>query len=82
MTTVTEQLLDQVMRLEPAERAELIDRVFTSDMPEEELTELEHAAAWSAELRDREAQVARGEEVPVPWREAMARIRRGQDRGE
>ena len=82
MTTVTERLLEQVMRLEPAERAELIDRVFTSDDPAGTPTEAEHAAAWAAELRDREAQVARGEEVPVPWREAMARIRRGEDRGE
>lgn len=78
MTQAAGQLLEQVMRLDPADRAELIDRAFASDDGADGPPDDGYDAAWAAELRVRQAEVERGDETPVPWREAMARIRRGQ----
>ena len=76
MTKAAEQLLEQAMRLAPDDRAELIDGLFELDDPT--VDEPAHAEAWAAEIRERKAQVDRGEETPIPWREATARIRRGK----
>jgi len=79
MTKAAEQLLEQAMRLEPDDRAELIDRLFEMGDPAVgEAPVPGYAEAWAAEIRERKAQVERGEEMPLPWREAMARIRRGE----
>ena len=86
MTKAAERLLEQVLQLDPADRTELIDRLWGSTDPVAEDAagepDPDYDAAWAAELRERKAQVERGEDVTVPWREAMARIRRGVTDGE
>ena len=75
MTKAAEQLLAQALRLDLADRAELLDRLAASWEPSDDPA---YAAAWEAELRERIASIERGEEKPIPWRDAMPQIRRGE----
>ena len=82
MTKAAEHVLELATQLDPSERAELIDRLHELDDTAGGEKEPGYDEAWAAELRERKAQVERGEETPVPWREAMARIRRGEVNGD
>ena len=74
MTTTAQHLLDEAMKLEIDERSELIARLLDTVEPR---TDSEYQSAWAAEIKARIQQVERGEVKLIPWREAMAQIRRG-----
>ena len=58
-----DEILEQVLRLAPTERARLAADVLSSlEEPEEEI-----AAAWTAELERRSEEVADGRVHPVDW---------------
>jgi putative addiction module component (TIGR02574 family) len=74
MTEAAEQLLEQVMRLEPADRVELVDRVVEAVELSEEP---EYLAEWEAEIRERIGEIERGEVKMVPSEEVLDKL--GQD---
>ena len=67
MTKTAEQLLEQVMRLDPADRFELVDRLVETAEPSDDPKCL---AEWEAEIRQRIGEIDRGEVKMIPWEEA------------
>ncbi len=86
MTKAAEQLLEQVLQLDPADRTEMIDRLSDSLDPvaEDAAGEADpgYEEAWAAELRERAAEFERDPTVGVPWQEVIARLRGTAGRGE
>ena len=70
MATPLHELEAQVLKLGPAERARLLERLIESFEPE---TDAEKA--WIAEALHREADVKLGNSKMVPGNEALERIR-------
>ncbi len=75
MTHAAEQVYALAKTLTPSDRAELIDRLFELDAAGGG-KDPGYDEAWTAEIRERKAQVERGEETPIPWQDAIAHIRR------
>lgn len=70
MTSEAKKLLDEALRLPPAEREALAGRLFDSlqtDDPDAE-------SAWQAEVGRRVAELDQGVVRPIPWREARRLI--------
>lgn len=70
MNVTVESLEAQALRLSPADRALLLERLALSLEPDPEME-----AAWDREADRREAQIADGSVIPVPGEEALARLR-------
>jgi len=71
MTTQTEQILDNVLKLPAFERAQVVDRILSSfDFPLRE----EIDAAWAMEVEDRIDAFDRGEIKSKPMADVFARI--------
>jgi putative addiction module component (TIGR02574 family) len=75
MTKSAQDIFEQAMALDLDDRADLIARLTDTLEPS---TDPEYLAAWEAEIRERIAQVERGETRGIPWREAIEQIRRGE----
>jgi hypothetical protein len=75
MTKAAQQLLQQVLALDEADQVELVDSVYESLGPS---TDPEYIAAWGVEIERRIKQLQSGEEVGIPWREALEQVRRGE----
>jgi putative addiction module component (TIGR02574 family) len=75
MTKSAEHILEEALALNAADRIELIDRLSETLEPS---TDSEYTAAWEAEIRERIQQVERGQSAPIPWRDAMNQISRGE----
>jgi len=70
MTSQSKKLLDEALRLPPAEREALAGRLFDSlekDDPDAE-------AAWQAEIEKRIIEMDQGKIKPIPWSEARRAI--------
>jgi putative addiction module component (TIGR02574 family) len=70
MTSKAKKLLDEALRLSPAEREALAGRLFDSletDDPDAE-------AAWQAEIERRITELDQGKVKPIPWAEARRTI--------
>lgn len=70
MSTQAEKLLDEALRLSPAEREALAGQLFDSletDDPDAE-------AAWATEIERRLAELDSGQVKPIPWSEARRMI--------
>ncbi len=70
MTTKAKKLLDEALRLPPAERESLAGQLFDSleaDDPDAE-------AAWQVEIERRVAELDQGKVKPIPWAEARRMI--------
>lgn len=70
MTTKAKKLLDEALRLRPAEREALAGHLFDSlgkDDPDAE-------SAWQAEIARRIAELDQGDVKPIPWAEARHMI--------
>jgi putative addiction module component (TIGR02574 family) len=70
MTSKTKKLLDEALRLSPAEREALAGQLFDSlgiNDPDAE-------AAWQAEIARRIAELDQGQVKPIPWAEARRMI--------
>ena len=70
MTIVLETLQTEVLRLSPAERARLLDRLIESLDGERTLDEL-----WEQEAARRDAEIEDGSSIPVDGKEVVARLR-------
>ena len=70
MSISLEALEAEVLRLEPAERAKLLERLIESFEPDDQIQNM-----WLAEAGRREDDVLAGRTSMVPGHEAMARIR-------
>lgn len=73
MSLTVEQLVDEAMRLPPASRAELADKIAESlDFQQpDELQKL-----WSSEAISRRDDVLSGRVKPIPGEEVLAEMRR------
>ena len=70
MSTKAKKLLDEALRLSPAEREALAGRLFDSletDDPDAEI-------AWAAEIERRISELDRGEVQAISWTEAQRMI--------
>ena len=70
MSSKTKKLLDEALRLPPAERETLAGQLFDSleaDDPDAE-------SAWQAEIERRIAELDQGKVKPIPWAEARRLI--------
>ena len=80
MTQAAEQVYDMATRLTPADRAELIDRLYELDDAAGGATEPGYNEAWAAEIRERVAEMDGGDVTPIPWEEVRAGFgRKGDD---
>ena len=70
MSNSLEALEAEVLRLAPAERARLLDRVVSSLDTDAALD-----AAWDREAAQRDAEIESGASVPVDGRHVLARLR-------
>ena len=70
MTMTLEALESEVLRLAPADRARLLDRVVASLD-----TDAERDAAWETVAARRDAEMENDPSVVVPIEEALARLR-------
>ncbi len=71
MTKVAETLLQEAIKLDVTERAELAAELLASldGEPEEEVE-----AAWAAEIQRRIERIEAGEEKLIPWDDVKRRI--------
>jgi putative addiction module component (TIGR02574 family) len=79
MTKSAQEIFEQAKALDFDERADLVERLADTLEPS---TDPEYVAAWETEIRLRIESHERGDSKPIPWREAIEQIRRGQDDGE
>lgn len=70
MTIGLETLQTEVLRLSPADRARLLDRLIESLDGERTLDEL-----WDQEAARRDAEIEDGSSIPVDGKEVVARLR-------
>jgi putative addiction module component (TIGR02574 family) len=70
MTTKTKKLLDEALRLPPAEREVLAGQLFDSL----EGDDLDAEAAWQAAIEKRIAEVDQGNVNVIPWAKAKRMI--------
>ncbi len=70
MPTTLEALEAEVLRLSPAERSQLLDRVVASLDVDTALD-----AAWDSEAARRDAEIESGASVAIPGRDVLARLR-------
>ena len=70
MTIELETLQTEVLRLSPADRARLLDRLIESLDGERTLDEL-----WDQEAARRDAEIEDGSSIPVDGKEVVARLR-------
>jgi putative addiction module component (TIGR02574 family) len=70
MTSKANKLLNEALRLPPAEREALAGRLFDSLEPDDHGAE----AAWEAEIEKRIAELDQGKVKPIPWAEARPMI--------
>jgi len=70
MTTKFKKLLDEALRLPPAEREALAGNLFDSLEPDDPQAE----AAWRAEIERRIAELDQGKVKPIPWTKAKRMI--------
>ncbi len=69
------KLRDEALRLPPDARARLAaDLLGSLDDSADDLSPVEHDAAWGAEIAERLRRIDAGEVEPVPWIEARERI--------
>ena len=71
MTTLNAELEAQVLSLDPADRARLLERLIASFEP----TDADVQDSWIAEAQRREAEVLAGKVSLVPGHEALERVR-------
>ena len=77
MSSNFESLKQRAVRLSPAEREELARFLIESlDPVTEDVDEVDIERAWLAEGERRWGEIERGEVVPIPGDEALARVRR------
>ena len=69
MSTTLESLQAEVLRLPPADRSRLLERLIASLD-----TDADAEAAWDAEADRREGQLQSGASKPVPFEAAIARL--------
>ena len=70
MSMPIEALETELLRLSPADRARLLDRVVASLDKDKQRDQ-----AWDRIASMRDAEIERGESVPVPAAEVLARLR-------
>ena len=70
MTSETKKLLDEALRLPPAEREALAGRLFDSLETEDPDAE----TVWQEEIKRRVAELDQGTVKPIPWAEARRMI--------
>lgn len=70
MTIELETLQTEVLRLPPADRARLLDRLIESLDDERTLDDV-----WDKEAARRDAQIEDGSSIPVDGKEVLARLR-------
>ena len=70
MTIALETLQEEVLRLSPADRSRLLDRLIESLDGEKALDGM-----WDQEAARRDAQIEDGSSVPVDGKEVVARLR-------
>ena len=70
MTIELETLQTEVLRLSPADRARLLDRLIESLDGERTLDEL-----WDQEAARRDAEIEDGSSIPIDGKEVVARLR-------
>jgi putative addiction module component (TIGR02574 family) len=66
MSSKTKKLLEEALRLPPAEREALAGRLFDSLEKDDPGAEV----AWQAEVERRIAELDQGKVKPIPWAEA------------
>lgn len=69
--TRVDRIINEVAQLEPAERAEVVERLLEST-PLEMDQEIE--TAWKEEVRERLARIRSGEAKLIPWEETKRRL--------
>ncbi len=78
MNAQSDQLLQALLALSEADRAEIAGRLIESLGPDAE-TDSDAEAAWDAEIRSRVESMDRGEATMIPWDDALARLRERKD---
>lgn len=76
MTKAASKLLEDALKLDPAERAELASELITSLDDE---TDDDAEAAWAAEIEARADRARSGADPGKPWREVVDRLKRELD---
>ena len=71
MTKAAEQILEQALTLNPAERADLVDQLIVTLEPS---SDPQYVAEWSEEIRHRIDEHDSGATKAIPWEEAQRRI--------
>jgi len=74
VTKGARQLLEDALKLELEERAELAAELIESLDPE---TDEDAEAAWAAEIERRAARAQSGQDAGTPWAEVRDRLGRG-----
>jgi len=75
MTKSAQRVLEEAMALEDADREELVERLVDTLAPS---MDADYVDAWQAEIQSRIEQVERGEVTPIPWKQALEQIARGE----
>jgi putative addiction module component (TIGR02574 family) len=75
MNSESKKLLDQALRLAPADRESLAGQLFDSLEADDPGAE----SAWEAEIERRVTELDRGDVQPIPWAEARAMIFEASD---
>ena len=75
MNPTIDDLLEQALKLKPAERAKMAERLLTSLDTE---TDLETELAWQKEVQKRVQEIDDGQIVCLPWEEVRNRLRGNQ----
>ena len=71
MTKAAEQILEQALALDAAERADLVDQLITTLEPS---TDRRYVSEWTEEIKCRIDEHESGETQAIPWEEARRRI--------
>jgi len=77
MSRTLKEILDQALELPAQDRAQLAAELLASLEPP---GDLDHEAAWAAEIERRARRVLAGESSSTPWEEARIRLRSLLDR--
>lgn len=72
MASKTQNVIDKALRLTPAQRAEVAERILASLEPEEDQ---DVELAWQQEIARRVAEVKSGKAKLIPWETVRKQVR-------
>ena len=79
MTKTAERILIDALTLDVSDRSDLIDELLVRSRP---CTDPDYIAAWESEIGRRLSEINAGKSQPIPWKQAIEQIGRGEIDGE